>query len=208
MSGRPTREAVLQGLFTALQAAVTVQFTANTTAGNGVLGSPSSTQGLMVGQAIAGGSLPENTVITAISPLTVAPAPLANGAGVQFTAGVLKSGRRVIPASQARSQPAMFLRSVEERLEYVNTVLQEQRISAQVWFYANLGQNPDAVPEIALNNLLDQLQAAMAPDDPSSARYTIGGLVYWCRMNGRVIKDGGDAAGQAMAMAEIEIIVP
>ena len=74
--------------------------------------------------------------------------------------------------------------------------------------YSNLGLNPNVAPAIGLNNLIAAVKAAMAPDDPLQQRYTIGGLVMWCRISGRIEKDTGDLDGQAIAKIPVEIIVP
>ena len=206
--GRPTREAVMTALYNVLIASVQTSFTANTTANNDVLTSVSTIAGLFLGLPVFGGSIPRGSVITSLSPLTLSLPPSANAAAVPMSTGFLTTGRRVIPWNQVGSQPALFLRGVEEDLEYENIVLQVQTIDAEIWIYSNAGQNPNVVPETALNNLMDAVQAAFAPDLPGTYRFTLGQLVHWCRLEGRVIKDPGDASGQAIALMPVRITVP
>jgi hypothetical protein len=206
--GRPSREAVMTALFNVLLASVKTSFTADTTANNVTLANPSTTQGLFLGLPVFGGSIPRGAVITNLSPLEISQPPTANGAAVPMTTGFLTTGRRVIPWNQVTSQPALFLRGAEEDLEYTETILQVQTIDAEIWMYSNAGQNPNAVPETALNNLMDAVQSAFAPDYAGTGRFTIGRLVHWCRIEGRVIKDPGDTSGQAIALIPVRITVP
>lgn len=205
--GRPSRETVMAALFAVLVESVQTGFTANTAAGSMLLGSPSTTTGLFIGLPVFGGSIPRGSVITNLSPLSLSLAPTANGAAVPMTTGFLTTGRRLIRWNDVTSQPALFLRSGDEELRY-ETILQRQEIGAEIWIYSNAGQDPNAVPETALNNLLDAVQSAFAPDAPGTGRFTLGGLVHWCRLEGRVIKDPGDTSGQAIAMVEVMITVP
>ena len=208
MGQRPSRESVMTALFNVLVASVQTSFTADTTAGNVILANPSATDGLFVGLPVFGGTIPRGSVITDLSPLTLSLAPMANAAAVPMTTGFLTMGRRLKRWDDVPSQPALFLRSGDEELEYVQTIMQAQTIGAEIWIYSNAGQNPDAVPETALNNLLDAVQAAFAPDDRLTNRFTLGGLVHWCRLEGKVEKDPGDIGGQAIAVVDVKITVP
>lgn len=205
---RPTREAVMSALFNVLIESVQTDFTADTTAGNVVLTSPSTSVGLFVGLPVFGGSIPRGSVITALSPLTLSLPPTIDATAVPMTTGFLTTGRRVLRWSDVSSQPALFLRGADEELEYPQTILQMQTIDGEIWIYSNSGQNPNAVPETALNNLMDAIQAAFAPDAPGTGRFTIGNLVHWCRLEGRIEKDPGDTSGQAIAVMPVRITVP
>jgi hypothetical protein len=207
-SRRPARELVMSTLFTVLKASVQVAFTATTTEGSDVLTAVSSTAGLFCGLPVVGGSIPRGSVITSLSPLTLSQPAAAAGTAVPLLTGFLTTGRRVIPWNKVSSQPALFLRGADEDLEYPGTLLQSQTIDAEIWIYTNAGQNPNAVPETALNNLMDAIQAAFVPDVPGTGRFTLGQLVQWCRLEGRVIKDPGDTSGQAIALMPVKITVP
>lgn len=206
--GRPSREAVMTALFNVLVASVKTSLTADTAAGNVILANPSTTSGLFIGLPVFGGSIPRGSIITNLSPLTVSIPPTENGAAVSMITGFLTTGRRVMRWSDVPAQPALFLRSGDEDLQYNEIVLQQQDIEAEIWIYSKAGENPNAIPETALNNLLDAVQAAFKPDAPGTNRFTLGGLVHWCRLEGRVIKDSGDTSGQAIAAVPVLITVP
>lgn len=205
---RPSRETVMTALFNKLVASVKTSFTADTSAGSAVLSNPSTTIGLFVGLPVVGGSIPRGTVIDSLSPLTLSQPAAVNALAVPLTTGFLTFSRRLKPWGGVTAQPALFLRDPEEELEYPNTVMQIQTIRAEVWIYSQAGQNPDIAPITGLNNLLDAAQAAMAPDNPMTNQFTLGGLVSWCRMVGKIDKSPGDLDGQAIAVADVEIIVP
>ncbi len=205
--GRPSRETVMTTLFSTLIASVQTNFTASTTLNSLTLSNPSTTTGLFIGLPVFGPGIPRGSVIQTLLPsLTMSLAATASAGPVALTTGFLTTGRRVKFARDVSAQPALFLRSGDEDLPYHNIILQEQTIKAEIWILSNAGENPDAVPEIALHNLLDAVQNALAPE-PITGRFTLGGLVHWVRLI-KVTKDPGDPSGQAMALADVEIIVP
>lgn len=211
MGQRPSREAVMTALFNVLVASVKTSFTADTTANDAVLANPSTSTGLFLGLGVVGGSIPRGSVITNLSPLTLSLAPTANATAVPMSTGFLTVGRRLKYARDVSAQPALYLRGADEDLEYVETILPAQTIDGEIVIYSKAGENPDAVPEIALNNLMDAVQSAFAPDVRGmggTGRFTLGGLVHWCRLEGRVIKDSGDLSGQAAAIMPVRITVP
>ena len=61
-----------------------------------------------------------------------------------------------------------------------------------------------------INPLVDAVRNALAPDDPISNYLTLGGLVHWCRVEGRTIIETGDtdAGGFGGAVIPIHILVP
>lgn len=205
---RPSRESVMTALYNKLVASVQTSFTADTQANSVALANPSASTGLFVGLPVFGGSIPRGALITGLSPLTLSLPAGANAAGVPLTTGFLTFSRRFKPWGQVSAQPALFLRDGSEEVEYHSTIMQEQILKAEVWIYSNAGQDPDVAPATGLNNLLDAVQAAFAPDDPMRGRFTLGGLVEWCRIVGKIDKEPGDIGGQAIAVADIEIIVP
>lgn len=207
MNGRPSRETVMTALFNTLVASVQMSFTANTTRGDPTLFNPSPA-GLFAGLPVFGDGIPRGAIIQTLSPLTLSLPATANGSNVTCTTGFQTFGRRLKFAKDVSAQPALFLRDSGEQLEYHEIILQQQTLRAEAWIYSNAGENPDLAPSIALNNLLDCVQGAFSPDDPMSGRFTLGGLVHWCRLAGNIDKDPGDLNGQAIAVADIEIIVP
>jgi hypothetical protein len=208
MSGRPSRESVMNALFTKLVASVQTSFTADTQANSVVLGNPSTSAGLFVGLPVFGGSIPRGAVIAGLSPLTLSLPAGTNALQVPLMTGFLTASRRLKYWSEVSEQPALFLRDGSEEIDYRNTIMQRQTLKAEIFIYSNAGQNPDIAPATGLNNLLDAVQAAFAPDNPMSGMFTLGGLVEWCRIAGKIEKEPGDIGGQAIAVADVEITVP
>lgn len=205
---RPAREAIMTTLLNTLVAAVQTNFTANMTNGSAVLTNPSTTDDLYLGVPVFGPGIPRGAFIQNLAPLTLSEVATANATAVALTNGFLTTGRRLKFPQDVSAQPALFLRDGDEELEYRNIVLQQQLIKVEIWIYNNQGQDPDFPPIIGLNNLLDAVQAAFAPDNVLTRKFTLGGLVEWCRLSGKVTKWPGDLDGQAVAVAEAEIIVP
>lgn len=208
MSGRPSRESVMNALFAALVGSVQTSFTASTSSGSVELSGASTTEGLFVGLPVFGLGIPRGAVIQTLDPLTLSLPATAGGGGVAFTTGFLTFSRRFKYWGDVTAQPALYLRDADEDLEYLGIIQQRQTIKAEIWLYSKAGDNPDIAPVTALNNLLDAVQSVFAPDSPGTGRYTLGGLVEWCRLAGRIQKDPGDASGQAIAVADVEITVP
>lgn len=208
MSGRPSRETVMQALYEALVASVVTNFAADTQVDSPVLLNPSTTEGLFVGLPVFGLGVPRGAVISSLSPLTLNQPVAGNASQAAFTTGFLTTSRRFQYWNQCEAQPALFLRGKNEDLDYPQGNIQQlQVIRAEVWVYTRAGDDATAVPEIALNNLLDAVQSVFQADSPMGV-FTLGGLVSWCRMSGKVDKQPGDPSGQAMAAADIEIFVP
>lgn len=205
---RPGRETVMTALFNRLIASVQTSFTANTNRGDATLYNPSTSAGLFVGLPVFGIGIPRGAVIETLSPLTLSLPAAANGSNVACTTGFLTFSRRLKMWGDVSAQPALFLRDADEQLVYNNIILQEQTINAEVWIYSKAGENPDIAPITGLNNLLDAVQAALSPDSPMTGRFTLGGLVHWCRLSGKIEKTPGDLDGQAIAVADVEITVP
>jgi hypothetical protein len=208
MSGRPAREAIMTALFNTLVASVQTSFTANTATSSAILSAPSTSAGLFLGLPVFGAGIPRGAVIASLAPLTLSLSATANGTAAPMTTGFLIFSRRFKFWTDVKEQPALFLRDADEDITYRNTSLQMQVMKAEIWIYSNAGQNPDLAPAAALNNLLDAVQAAFAPDNRMTNTFTLGGLVDWCRLSGKIDKDPGDASGQAIAVADVEIIVP
>lgn len=205
---RPSRETIVMTLFDTLVAATQTQFTATLNRGDATLYSPSTMTNIRIGTPVVGAGIAPLATIATLSPLTMSVPAIAAGSNIPCTAGVLTSSRRLQHWSKVAAQPALFVRDTEEEMEYPDTILQIQTIKTEIWLYARAGEDPNVSAGTVLNALLDGIQAALAPDDPTNGRFTLGGLVHWCRLQGRIDKEPGDLDGQAMAVAECLITVP
>ena len=82
--------------------------------------------------------------------------------------------------------------------------------------FQNLSKPKDGDPTTAvpgstiINPLIDAVRAALVPDDDTTNSLTLGGLVEWCRVEGRTIIETGDtdANGFGGAAIPIRILVP
>lgn len=199
----------MAALFAHLEAAVTLTFTGNATATNSTIANVSNFAGLFAGLPVFGPGVSRGVVIQsldAVARTVTLSAPLsAGGTAVGFTTGFLTTGRRLQHWSQVSAQPAMFLRRIGVTTEYSGH-LQINTIEAEVWIYSQAGKDPDAVPEEALSNLDDLVRESFAPD--IDERFTLGGLVYWCRIEGRSDYSPGDQGGQGICRLPVRITLP
>lgn len=76
-------------------------------------------------------------------------------------------------------------------------------LSVDLGFYARIPE--DAAPGPVLNPLIDSLCGALAPG-PDEDDQTLGGLVEFCRINGKIMKNEGLMDGQASVLLPLEIL--
>lgn len=207
-------EPALAALFSHLQAAVQLTFAGTATGGAAILTSVSSLSGLFAGLPVFGPGVQAGTVIEQVDAVdqtvTLSQPVTGNGGAGTFTTGFLTTGRRLKHWSEVKSQPAMFMRrtgvidSADPASCYVMTTLE-----CEVWLYCNAGANPDVVPDSALAALEKMIRDSFQPDaDYGDPRFTLGGLVYWCRIDGRSDISPGDQGGQAIARIPVKITLP
>jgi hypothetical protein len=111
---------------------------------------------------------------------------------------------------QGDSQPAAFLVEHEEHDEYRNLGLDRRRLNARVWCYART-DDPTIVGGTLLNTMLEAFDAKFGMEgvnDWSRNANTLGGLVYFCRLEGRVFKDPGDIDNQAVLIVPLIVELP
>jgi|SRR5581483_9531932 len=64
------------------------------------------------------------------------------------------------------------------------------------------------IPMTPLNNLLDALDVLLLPDDRTRGKFTLGGLVEHCWIEGVTKKDDGQSVqGKGIAMVPINVLV-
>jgi hypothetical protein len=207
-------ETPLEALLTHWRSTAILPFTANATAGSAVLTNVSSFSGLFTGLPVVGPGVVKGATIASFDALagTVTlsdPVGAAATAGA-FSAGFQTLGRRLQHWQKVTAQPALFLRRIGATDEDANqggfiiTTLE-----CQAWIYCDAGKNPDLAPDTGLTALERLLRQTVAPDDPGGdPRFTIGGQVYWCRVEGRTDSSSGDQAGQAIARIPLRITLP
>lgn len=109
-----------------------------------------------------------------------------------------------VPADQ---QPAAFLVTHRETDEYRGLGLLRRRLDLGIWCYSRT-DDPTLIGGTDLDTMLESFETAFAPDRPDTNLLTLNGLVYWCRIEGRVLKDPGDIDNQAMMIVPIVVEMP
>lgn len=103
-------------------------------------------------------------------------------------------------------QPAAFLVTHRELDEYRGLGLVRRRLDLGVWCYSRTDSNPGG-PQ--LDTMMEAFETAFnVVDNPSTGCNTLGGLVYWCRIEGRIFKDPGDIDNQAMMILPLSVEMP
>jgi hypothetical protein len=62
-------------------------------------------------------------------------------------------------------------------------------------------------PQTILNPIIDAIEAAFAPDNISKNKFTLGGLVEHCYIEGKIEKDQGVLFPKALAIVPVEILL-
>jgi hypothetical protein len=126
------------------------------------------------------------------------PQPAGNGTFV------VPVSRRYKSASESESQPCLYMMEVSEEPTYpAYNAPRKQEMTAHLIIYSNTGADPTIVPAVALNNILDAVEAAVRPGPHEQ---TLGGLVTWVRFAGRTTVFTGDMASQAITVMELNIL--
>ncbi len=108
-----------------------------------------------------------------------------------------------IPADQ---QPYACLVTHSEEDEYRGLGLYRRRLDLGVWCHTRSDSAPGA-PD--LDTIMESFEAAFnVVDNPSTGCNTLGGLVYWCRIEGKTFKDPGDLDNQTMMIVRLKVEMP
>ena len=106
----------------------------------------------------------------------------------------------------ADQQPAAFLVTHRETDEYRGLGLLRRRLDLGIWCYCRSDSSPGAP---MLDTMMEAFEGVFnVVDDPSRNANTLGGLVYWCRIEGRVFKDPGDLDNQTMLIVPLVVEMP
>ncbi len=138
------------------------------------------------------------TIMTALFNLVSASASFAT------TSRRLQLWSNVAPSDR----PALFL--CERGGTYARAgeaVPESVTLNVDIFLYTDAGKDQSAVPATTLNNLIDAVDAALAPDALTGLQ-TLGGLVSHCWIEGRIMKDAGDLDGDGIAVIPVRILVP
>lgn len=165
----------------------------------------------MIPGSYIGGPVDRNAIKNALLALAATatfPFPV-NGASTW----VAPPSRRLRLWKDVPFQPQCFL--VQHREGYSthgSGRLTRRWLECGLWCYALSG---DPTSGILGDSYLDAmeygLEAALAPDDPGRGELTLGGLVYWARIDradGLFVRDPGDIDGQALLVLPVRILLP
>lgn len=104
-------------------------------------------------------------------------------------------------------QPAAYVVTHQETSEYRGLGLLRRRLNLGIWCYCYPEETTSGAD--LLDTLMEAFESAFCvPDDPSTGNLTFQGMVYWCRIEGRVFKDPGDIDGQAMMIVPMVVEMP
>ena len=119
------------------------------------------------------------------------------------------SGQRLQLWSKVASFPALFVQSTGTHTppREVRGLPPKRTILAEIWVYTDVGKDPNANPESALNDIIDAVEAELAPS-PVSGVQTLGGLVSHCWIEGEIEQFPGVLDGIAKAIIPVKILVP
>jgi hypothetical protein len=208
MSGR---EPIMTALLNLLTSSIAGGFTGTTVKGSPVVTGIPITLGLFAGLPVSSAVTPEDVFILSVdsgSQVTLTDNATQAAATAVFTSGFATTGRRLKLWSQVDEQPALFLRNVGDTYPERATRMPPKTImNCEAWIYSNVGADPDVVPAVTLNNLLDAIETVLKPP-PGFEAQTLGGIVAHCWIEGRIEMHPGDLDSQAIAVVPIRILVP
>ena len=108
-----------------------------------------------------------------------------------------------VPSDQ---QPAAFLVTHREKDEYRNLGLVRRRLELGIWCYSKSDPAPGA-PD--LDTMMEAFETAFnVADNFSTGCNTLGGLVYFVRIEGNVFKDPGDLDKQTLMIVPLIVEMP
>ena len=131
----------------------------------------------------------------------------ALGNAVFAAAAWTATGYRVEPWTNFQgNMPCCFVRYLKDETKWTNQAASQLFIHAEIWIYQQAA--PTGSGEQVLVPLADAIDAALAPDNPQTHTFTLGGLVQWCRVEGESEYDNGDLDNYAKLIIPIKIWRP
>lgn len=124
----------------------------------------------------------------------------------------IKSERRIRLFSDVDKDQQPWLGQAEHDAEYAQvSSLPYKRTFPAEWVIYVATNEDDPAPTTQLNTILQAIEDALAPkvnDIGYPKRNTLGGLVYHCYIDGKLLKDPGDIDNQGMMIVPIRILAP
>ena len=104
-------------------------------------------------------------------------------------------------------QPAAFLYELEERDSQRHLGAPLRQLMPRLLVYASC-KDQESIGGSYLNIILEGVEAALRPNNLGRGTLTLGGIAYWVRIDGTVLKIPGDMDGQAVMLVPITITMP
>jgi hypothetical protein len=121
--------------------------------------------------------------------------------GVVTCSRILKHWSEVGTAEQ----PALYLAQKSMTAEVTFGKPTRWTLEAEVYIYVRTDRLTEP-PATQMNNLIDAVEAALAPDQSTPNVQTLGGLVSHCWINGKIETDEGTLGEQAVAVIPINML--
>jgi hypothetical protein len=110
----------------------------------------------------------------------------------------------------ATSRPACFLfEGSQETYSWSESAVPKRVIEVRLFIYLN-AKDPSVAGASLINGIMDAVDSAfsLSGGDAVLGRNTLGGAVYNCRVDGKVLKDPGDLDGDALLIVPIKLVLP
>lgn len=101
-------------------------------------------------------------------------------------------------------QPALFQNQRHIDIRTTTNIPPIYVLHADLYLYANT-QDKAVLPASILNPMVDLIIAALSPSN-ANQKETLGGLVHYCRISGKIETDEGLLGDQAVVIIPIEIL--
>lgn len=117
--------------------------------------------------------------------------------------------RRLLPWGLVEDQPALFMRQTGLSDKDSGDGLPYYEIDVEFWVYVKSTPDSDdaLAPGIDLNKVVADFRRCFYPDASQSGRFTLNGLVYDCRIEGKTEYAPGDIIDQSIAVIPVQITV-
>jgi hypothetical protein len=103
-------------------------------------------------------------------------------------------------------QPALFMTQGTQSASQATGLPTKYTLNAKLWLYTHRDTSNE-IPSVTINNILDELDAAIAPPVGPSFKQTLGGLVEHCWISGDIETDEGTLGVQSVAIVPISMLV-
>lgn len=103
--------------------------------------------------------------------------------------------------------PAVYVIKPNERYERDGNMPPKRFMEFYAVIYTNVGDDPNAIPADAIDDLLDAVDANLAPAAGEEGRQTLGGLVENCLIDGNIDIGPNDILSKGQAVVPITVML-